>query len=68
MFLKNRENGELLEVLDMKGLIDPNIPFIKGRYHAGEEMPDPTEFHKSSLQFPSGENLPRCWLDPHYRD
>ena len=68
MFLKNRENGEMLEVLDMEGLIDPNISSIKGRYHAGEEMPDPMEFRKSDLQFPSGESLPKCWLDPHYRD
>jgi hypothetical protein len=68
MFLKNKENGEVLEVLDMEGVIDPNIPFVKGRYHAGEEMPEPTEFHKDSLQFPSGEELPRCWKDPHYRD
>ncbi len=67
MFLKNRENGEMLEVLDMEALIDPNIPFIKGRYHAGEEMPEPTEFHKTTLQFPSGESLPKCWIDPHYR-
>lgn len=68
MFLTNKENGEMLEVLDMEGLIDPNIPSIKGRYHAGEEMPDPMEFNKSTLQFPSGESLPRCWMDPHYKD
>ena len=68
MFLKNKENGEMLEVLEMEGLFDPNISFIKGRYHAGEEMPEPMDFHKASLLFPSGENLPRCWMDPHYRD
>lgn len=68
MFLKNKENGELLEVLDMKGLIDPNHSSIKGRYHAGEEMPDPAEFSKANLLFPSGEPLPKCWMDPHYRD
>jgi len=68
MFLMNKENGELLEVLDMEALIDPNLHFIKGRYHAGEEMPEPMEFHKDNLQFPSGETLPKCWKDPHYRD
>ncbi len=68
MFLTNKENGEMLEVLDMEGLIDPNQPAIKGRYHAGEEMQDPAQFLKANLQFPSGEALPKCWLDPHYRD
>lgn len=68
MFLMNKENGELLEVLDMKALIDPNLHIIKGRYHAGEEMPEPMEFHKDNLKFPSGEALPKCWLNPHYRD
>ena len=30
---------------------------------------DPMEkFAKADLQFPSGEPLPRCWLDAHYRD
>jgi hypothetical protein len=31
-------------------------------------MQDPEKFAKSELQFPSGEPLPRCWLDAHYRD
>jgi len=68
MFLKNKENDEMLEVLDLEGLFDPNHTSIKGRYHAGEEMPEPLEFSKSILKFPSGEELPKCWLDPHYRD
>jgi len=25
-------------------------------------------YMKSSLIFLSGEELPRCWTDPHYRD
>jgi hypothetical protein len=30
-------------------------------------MQDPAEFPKAELCFPSGENLPRCWIDPNYR-
>jgi len=68
MYLKDKSNGDLVEVLDINALIDPNCTDIKGRYHAGEEMPEPTQFNKATLQFPSGESLPKCWLDPHYKD
>jgi hypothetical protein len=67
MFLKNIENGDVVEVLDIASLIDPNRNKVAGRYHAGEEMQEPANFDKSSLQFPSGEALPKCWLDPSYR-
>lgn len=67
MFLKNIENGDVVEVLDIASLIDPNRSKVAGRYHAGEEMQEPANFDKSSLQFPSGEALPKCWLDPSYR-
>jgi hypothetical protein len=36
--------------------------------HYGEEMQDADKFPKSDLIFPSGEELPKCWLDVHYRD
>ena len=57
----------MVEVLDIAALIDPNKPQVAGRYHAGEEMQDPAYFDKAALQFPSGEALPRCWLDSSYR-
>ena len=41
---------------------------VKGRFHAGEEMPDPTGFRKSDMTFLSGERLPRCWVDPYYKE
>lgn len=67
MFLKESSSGELVEVLSMRDLIDPFHKEIVGRYNAGEELPDPKKFAKSNLVFPSGEPLPRCWLDPDYR-
>lgn len=68
MFLKHRPTGDLVEVLDLPALFDPNRDAVTGRFHAGEEMPEPAEFVKGELLFPSGEGLPRCWLDPHYRE
>jgi hypothetical protein len=68
MYLKDKGNGDLVEVIGLDELFDPNLSAIKGRYHAGEEMPDTQRFNKADLQFPSGEALPRCWLDPGYRD
>ena len=68
MFLKIRhdDDSSLLEVLDLKQLFDPFSANVNGRVHAGEEMQDPAEYPKQELRFPSGETLPRCWLDPHY--
>lgn len=67
MYLKDKSNGDLVEVLDTEALFDPNQAEIKGRYHAGEEMQEPTAFSKANLIFPSGEALPKCWVDPAYR-
>lgn len=67
MYLKDRESGNLVEVLDVQELVDPCRDRLRGRFHAGEEVQDPSEFAKSGLSFPSGEELPRCWIDPHYR-
>ena len=68
MFLKDKTSGDLVEVLDTNALIDPCQEGVQGRFHAGEEMQEPRGFTKADLLFPSGESLPRCWTDPHYRD
>lgn len=68
MFLKDTQTDHLVEVLDLCALFDPLQPVVTGRIHAGEEMQDPTSFNKSDLIFPSGERLPRYWVDAHYRD
>lgn len=67
MYLKSKNNGDLVEVLDIKSLVDPFRDKLAGRFHAGEEMQDPANFAKADLVFPSGEALPRCWTDPEYR-
>ena len=68
MFLKDKATGDLVEVLNTNTLVDPCRAEVQGRFHAGEEMQEPREFAKADLVFPSGEPLPRCWIDPHYRD
>lgn len=67
MYLKHTHNGDAVEVLSLDSLFDPNRETVTGRYHAGEELQEPETFAKQELAFPSGEALPRCWLDPHYR-
>lgn len=67
MFLKQKSSGDLIELLEVQDLYNPFKVEILGRFHAGEEMQDPEMFLKSELIFPSGEPLPRCWLDPDYQ-
>ena len=67
MYMKHRENGDLVEILTLPALFDPCKHEISGRYHAGEELQEPASFAKDDLIFPSGEALPRCWMDASYR-
>ncbi len=68
MYLRNKNSHDMVEILDVEVLLDPFKSRVAGRYHAGEEMQEPTMFKKLELVFLSGEALPRCWLDPHYGD
>jgi hypothetical protein len=68
MFLKQKTEGHLLEVLSFTDLVNPKHPHVVGRLHYGEELQDPESFAKADLLFPSGEALPECWVDVHYRD
>jgi hypothetical protein len=68
MFLKERNSGHMVEVLTLQDLFNPLHNTLVGRYHYGEEAQDPEKFGKSGLIFLSGEALPRCWTDAHYRD
>ncbi len=68
MFLKHCGNGKMIEVLSLNDLFNPNHPRLVGRYNVGEELQDPEQFAKEDLEFLSGEPLPRCWVDLHYRD
>lgn len=67
MYLRHTASGDLVEILEPGALFDPCLPEVSGRFHAGEEMQEPAPFRKAELVFPSGEPLPRCWMDPGYR-
>jgi hypothetical protein len=69
MFLKIRhdDDSSLVEVLDLKQLFDPFATQVQARLHGGEELQDPQPYPKADLSFPSGEALPRCWVDSHYQ-
>ena len=68
MFLQTQNTGDRIEVINFDELCDVFEKKIHGRYQAGEEPQDVEVFHKSSLLFLSGEGLPECWTNPHYRD
>lgn len=67
MFLQDKQRGVLVEVLDTQRLIDPLKNSIPGQVQDGQEEQDPEEIAKEHLVFPSGENLPQCWVDANYR-
>lgn len=68
MFLKERSSGHMVEILSLGDLFNLFHDEVVGRYQEGEEVQDPEKFKKADLIFLSGEELPRCWTDPHYRD
>jgi hypothetical protein len=68
MLLKEKSSHHMVEITNLINLIDVNCDDVVGRYQEGEEAQDPETYSKSSLVFLSGEKLPRCWTDPHYRD
>lgn len=68
MLLQEKETGNLIEVLDIQQLIDPSEEAVPAKDQAGQEEQDAEKFAKTSLVFPSGEALPRCWIDANYRN
>lgn len=68
MFLKEKSSGHLVEVLSLPDLFNPFHGAVQGRYNHGEEAQEAEDFTKADLVFQSGEPLPRCWTDSHYRD
>jgi hypothetical protein len=67
MFLHNTETGSLVKINDFQELIDPSKNAVVAQSQSGEEEQDPEPMDKSNLIFPSGENLPLCWVDADYR-
>lgn len=68
MLLKQRSNGHLLDVVDLHDLFNVFHEKVIARDQVGEEMQEPEVYRKADVIFLSGEELPRCWTDPHYRD
>ena len=66
MFLKNKQTGNLIEILDVEELFNPNQDAVSGKDQAGQEEQEKASFEKKELIFPSGESLPRCWMDANY--
>ena len=70
--------GVLAQLLAKSGLdvlaidADPDTNLAAALGATPEQVPESIinmkAYTKSSLVFLSGESLPRCWTDPHYRD
>jgi hypothetical protein len=67
MFLKEIRTGDLVDVIDMGSLINPFTRQVDVQYQSGEDLADPVAIDKQSLAFPSGEQLPECWINGYYR-
>ncbi len=68
MLLHDKQTDSLVEVLEIQALVNPVENKIKGSRQSGEEEQPPEDFAKERLNFPSGEELPRCWVDANYRE
>ncbi|NJL87948.1 MAG: acetyltransferase [Leptolyngbyaceae cyanobacterium SM1_1_3] len=67
MLMQNKETGILFKVTDTEALINPTESEATGQHQAGQEEQPPESVSKAQLVFPSGEQLPLCWVDPDYR-
>lgn len=67
MFLQDKKSGGLVKILEIEELFNPVSETVRGRFQSGEEEREPESIKKVNLSFPSGENLPVCWLDSDYR-
>ncbi|QSJ17022.1 acetyltransferase [Nostoc sp. UHCC 0702] len=68
MLLQVKGSDELVKIIDIQELLDPNTDTVHGQDQEGQEEQEPDSFKKENLVFPSGETLPRCWLDANYRN
>lgn len=67
MLLKDKKSDGLIEINELEQLINPQEEQVMGQEQAGQEEQEPESFMKKDLVFPSGETLPRCWLDSDYK-
>jgi hypothetical protein len=68
MLLQLKDSGELVKVIDVQELINPNQDVVHAQQQEGQEEQQADSYKKENLVFPSGESLPRCWLDADYRN
>jgi hypothetical protein len=68
MVLQDKSSSSQIEIQDLETLFNPLKNEIEGKIQEGQEEQDPQMFVKQDLTFASGEDLPRCWLDPNYRN
>ena len=68
MLLRAKSTGDLIEVQLIEKLLSPFEPAVEGRNQAGQEEQDTRSFKKTELTFPTGEPLPRCWVDSGYQE
>ena len=66
MFLKDKQSGDLILIEHLEELFDPFAATVSGKDQAGKEEQDSAIYAKEQLVFPSGEELPRCWIDANY--
>lgn len=70
MLLKVRSTNHMVDISNLVDLMNLYCDKVEGREQEGEDIhaQDTETYRKSDLVFLSGEALPRCWTDPHYRD
>ena len=67
MFLQIKDSRDLVKIVDVQELFDPNIEIVHAQDQQGQEEQETDIYKKEELVFPSGEKLPRCWLDAKFR-
>lgn len=67
MFLQLKDSRDLVKIVDVQELIDPNTEIVHAQDQEGQEEQETDSYKKEDLVFPSGEKLPLCWLDANYR-
>ncbi|HEY9771514.1 MAG TPA: acetyltransferase [Coleofasciculaceae cyanobacterium] len=67
MLLKSKEDDALVEIAEVIDLIDPFKEEVMVQVQEGQNEQPPEPVKKSDLVFPSGENLPQCWIDSNYK-
>ncbi|WP_071191390.1 acetyltransferase [Trichormus sp. NMC-1] len=68
MFLQLKDSHNLVKIVDIQELLDPSSEIVHAKDQEGQEEQETDIYQKEELVFPSGEKLPRCWLDAHYRE